>query len=196
MKTLHILITIAVLAIAMPDANAFWPFTRNKEKKENSSTESKRSDQNGIIVENSVEGEKTPVPEVTVPGSSNVVNVNIGKPEQPYKRQTNVEAESKGNIAEQSEEESWYKKKFPMWMALIGTGVGIFIVFAAIKYGRKSSPAVDQAWGYMDEKLAEWIRQARERSMSSADPVEMARFNAEIAELEAERGRVAGKKRK
>lgn len=103
-----------------------------------------------------------------------------------------LEIHDRATVAGQSHEEAkgWYKQTVPLWVSLIGLGVGILIFFFAIKYARKSSPAVDAAWGAADNAVAGVIRNLRAKAVASTDAEELARLNGHIAELEGDRGRM------
>lgn len=81
--------------------------------------------------------------------------------------------------------------KLSLGAKLILTGVGIFILTAAILLAWRylKGTAIGQAAALADDVLARRIRALRERSTLSTDAAEIARAQAEIAELEAERGR-------
>jgi len=80
--------------------------------------------------------------------------------------------------------------KWPLWISLLGGAAGIFAIVWVIKYVRKMHPAIDQAWAYGEDVLARQIRKKREQSASEQDANKRAALQAEIAELESERGRM------
>jgi protein subunit release factor B len=80
--------------------------------------------------------------------------------------------------------------KWPLWISLLGGAAGIFAIVWVIKYVRRMHPAIDQAWAYGEDVLARQIRKKREQSASEQDANKRAALQAEIAELESERGRM------
>lgn len=70
----------------------------------------------------------------------------------------------------------------------VGLGLLAVVVFGIVWVVRRYSVAADLAWRELDRSLADKIQRARTRAATTGDPMEMARANAEIAELERERG--------
>lgn len=81
----------------------------------------------------------------------------------------------------------------PLFVKLIGAAIGLGLLFFVIKwivsYLRKSSPAIDAAFQAGDELAAKWINEARHEAMATTDPNALAKLNARIAQMEADRGK-------
>jgi hypothetical protein len=76
-------------------------------------------------------------------------------------------------------------------LGLLAAGVlACIIVFGIL---RRKFVALDQGIRFADESIASRIRAARERASATRDESDMARANAEVAELESLRGRLLAK---
>lgn len=174
-------------------------------------------------IEKIIEGEKAPVPVVTPPpnitvsGTSNSVAVNIGVsagdwqgPVHPgvlnddgartwtsrpvYRASTKIDSTSTqgGNSAEEAT--SLMKKKIPLWVALIGGGIGILILVFAIRYALtalKSSAAGAAALSAADNGMAGVVKMLESHASSSTDPNHTSMLQTIAKELESARGKAA-----
>jgi len=107
-----------------------------------------------------------------------------------------LELHDVARVASQGQEQAraWYKQTVPVWVTLCGCGVGIIIIVFAVKYARRSSPAIDAAFGWADQEMAGVIRGLKARAAASTDHEELADLNGHVAELEAARGRIAARR--
>jgi hypothetical protein len=68
--------------------------------------------------------------------------------------------------------------------------IGMLAVLFAINRVRKSSLAVNAAYQTFDSVLAGQIRSIRERAILSTDNQTISMLNSQIADIEAQRGRL------
>jgi hypothetical protein len=79
----------------------------------------------------------------------------------------------------------------PLGVNLILLAIGMLAVIFAINRARNSSLAVNALYQTFDSALAGQIRSVRERAILSTDNQTISMLNAQIADLEAQRGRLA-----
>lgn len=79
----------------------------------------------------------------------------------------------------------------PLGVNLALLGIGILILIFAIRKARQSSLAVDAAYQTFDTVLATQIRSVRDKAILATDNTTISALQAQIAELEAQRGRLA-----
>jgi len=79
----------------------------------------------------------------------------------------------------------------PLGVSIGLLGVGVLIALFAFNRVRKSSLAVNAAYQTFDGILANQIRNVRERAILATDSSTISMLNAQIADLEAQRGRLA-----
>lgn len=79
----------------------------------------------------------------------------------------------------------------PIGVSIALAGIGILILLFAVNRVRKSSLAVNAAYQTFDTVLAQQIRAVRERAILATDNSTISMLNAQIADLEAQRGRLA-----
>lgn len=95
-------------------------------------------------------------------------------------------------------EKGWWtfseEDSYPLFVKLIGLAVGLFMLGLLVWAWRKQSAAVDQAYQAADEALARQIKKRRERAQETTDTREIAHNAVSIADLEAERGKLRGKR--
>jgi len=153
----------------------------------------KLASQNNALLNRTIDGQKTPpAPNVTVTGSSNSIAVAVNpQPTNTYRETITLNTASNQSASQELESASFFKKKLPMSVALVLFGVGFLILFVVIWLWRRSSVAVNEAYKLADETFASIIRERRNRAMVSTDAAEMSRLNADVAELESHRGRLA-----
>lgn len=181
---------LLLVALVMP-AQAFWPFSKTKREVE--ASEKRGSDQNALAIKSTVNGQPVPVSgAVNVGGTSNSVNVINAPAASPAGYQATNEAHTQSSGAYQNNYSDDYfsKTQLPWSIALIGTGIGIFAIFAAIRYARKTSPAVDAAIGYAEREVADVIRTFEHQARTETDPETLAHTNSTLAELNQARGKI------
>lgn len=81
--------------------------------------------------------------------------------------------------------------KIPLWFGMLMGLVCLAILFGLIAFARSKSAAVDAAFKAGDAKLAGFIAHKRTEAMSTTDPAQLAKINADIAHLESERGKLS-----
>lgn len=79
----------------------------------------------------------------------------------------------------------------PLGVSIALLGIGVLIALFAFNRVRKSSLAVNAAYQTFDGVLANQIRAVRERAILATDSSTISMLNAQIADLEAQRGRLA-----
>lgn len=115
-------------------------------------------------------------------------------PRVPYREATEYESNSGAGATSEKAASDYQKWSIPLGWNLCLLGIGIFVIVAAVNKLRATSAAFNQFYQAADGQVASWIQSARERAQSTKDPEEMARLNAEIAEMEAARGKLLMKK--
>lgn len=97
-----------------------------------------------------------------------------------------------------SKSEGSSETSIPLGVKIALVGIGLLILVFALKslVAWAKGTAIGQAAGYADDMLREVIRRKRAEAAQSTDTAFIARVQAEIAELEADRGRLAAKKGK
>lgn len=188
-------------------------------KKTESSTDTAGSiaASNAITVSRVVHGQQAPAPvtvtppAVTMSGSSNVLTIQyqqpaptlpararsglatrdeIQPPLQEFSEELNVN-QTGGQAATETSKENKKSSWSPaLWLTIAGSGIGLILVAWGIKAVRSSSAAANAAFEAGDQMIAEAIRRVRAKATQSVDPARIAEHNAEIAELEAQRGRL------
>lgn len=129
-----------------------------------------------------------PVGPVTVPA----VRQDVDAPaNQPYREEIRYSSSVDATDKEHSEESLAKFVSIPMGVKLILLSLGILALIFAINRARKSSLAVNSAYQAFDSVLAGQIRGIRERAILSTDSQTISMLNAQIADLEAQRGRLA-----
>lgn len=79
----------------------------------------------------------------------------------------------------------------PLGVSIALLGIGVLIALFAFNRVRKSSLAVNAAYQTFDGVLASQIRAVRERAILATDSSTISMLNAQIADLESQRGRLA-----
>lgn len=147
-----------------------------------------------------------PPPQVTVSGSSNAVSI-VAAPERPapgpsrldpspYREEVTYDSAGEVTAGTQERASASREISLPLGVTLILCALGIIAMLAAFWLVRRSSAAADAAWQAVDQALANRIRAARARAQTETDTAELSRLNAERADLEEERGRLAAHRRK
>ena len=130
--------------------------------------------------------EVSPVPVPRVPATP-----SEGTEQQPYheeiKYASNVDAADTEKTATKDRKEI----SIPIGVSIGLAGVGILILLFAINKVRQSSLAVNAAYQTFDGMLAQQIRSVRERAILATDNSTISMLNAQIADLESQRGRLA-----
>lgn len=101
-------------------------------------------------------------------------------------------------IAEGGEHSTnWYSftESIPLGVKLILLAIGVGMFLAIWLYVRKVSLAAQEAGELADHVLAEQIQRLREKAIAATDHRDIAMHSTEIAALEAQRGRLAKKKK-
>lgn len=152
--------------------------------------------QSGVDIVSKVTETPKPAPTVgtvTVSGENNKVEVTPPPPapvETQDTRETRVNADTKqkGGTSDKYSHVGEDSSSLTIIGWAVGLGLLAAVVFGIVWVVRRYSLAADAAWNELDRSLAEKIQRARTRAATTTDPLEMAKTNAEIAELERERG--------
>lgn len=152
--------------------------------------------QSGVDIVSKVTETPKPAPTVgtvTVSGENNKVEVTPAPPapvETQDTRETRVNAdtEQKGGTSDSYSHVGEDSTSLTIIGYAVGLGLLALVVFGIVWAIRRYSLAADAAWSELDRSLAEKIQRARTRAATTTDPLDMAKANAEIAELERERG--------
>lgn len=144
-----------------------------------------------------VQGSKSP--EIKIGGWGNKVDISGKLPEEqpvvgrdvPYQERIEFKSDLATDNHAQSESDFWSKSTIPMGINLMLLAGGILAVIFAVNRARNASAAANAAFGAADSGLASLIRSLRDRVALTTDPARVAEFQTQIAELEAQRGRLS-----
>ena len=97
--------------------------------------------------------------------------------------------------SETEEESSWFsKKRLPLTLAIVFFGIGLIVLFYAVKLWRASFKSVDVAIGAADTTVAGGIHMIESWLAASTDPNENAKLSALKSHFEKGRGQLNRKK--
>ena len=92
-----------------------------------------------------------------------------------------------------------FSESIPLFVKLIGLAIGLALLAGVVIgvwiYVRRASAAVAASAELADHILAEQIQRLRNKAMAAKDPDEITEHSTEIAGLEAQRGKLARRKR-
>lgn len=111
--------------------------------------------------------------------------------QQPYREEIHYSSNVDATDKEKTSETVSKSVSIPLGVNLILLAIGMLAVLFAINRARKSSLAVNAAYQTFDSVLAGQIRSIRERAILSTDNQTISMLNAQIADIEAQRGRLA-----
>lgn len=85
-----------------------------------------------------------------------------------------------------------FSSTIPLAVKLVLGGIGLFIIIFALKLGWSyiKSTGAGEALSLGDAVLAQQVRKLRERALTATDPTAKAQIAHDMAELEAERGKL------
>lgn len=138
--------------------------------------------------------------EIKIGGLGNKVDVRFPEPP-PQERQiacepaqyqsdTTYSIQRTGKAGIKEDLKGNFDVSIPMGVNLLLLAGGVIAIVIAIKIAKNSSASTKAAFDMADSVIAHRIRAFRERVAQSTDASELARLNAEIASLEADRGRL------
>lgn len=110
--------------------------------------------------------------------------------QQPYREEIHYSSNVDASDKEKTTESISKSVSIPLGVNLILMAMGMLAVLFAINRARKSSLAVNAAYQTFDSVLAGQIRSIRERAILSTDNQTISMLNAQIADIEAQRGRL------
>lgn len=110
---------------------------------------------------------------------------------QPYREEIRYTSDVDAGDKEQNTAQAKKDVSIPLGVNLGLLGIGILILLFALKRVRDSSLSVSAAYTAFDGILASQIRSLRERAMTSTDQSTITMLQAQLVELEAQRGRLA-----
>lgn len=110
--------------------------------------------------------------------------------QQPYREEIHYSSNVDASDKEKTTESISKSVSIPLGVNLILMAMGMLAVLFAINRARKSSLAVNAAYQTFDSVLAGQIRSIRERAIPSTDNQTISMLNAQIADIEAQRGRL------
>jgi hypothetical protein len=111
--------------------------------------------------------------------------------QQPYREEVHYSSNVDATDKEKTTESTSKSVSIPLGVNLILLAIGMLAVIFAINRARNSSLAVNALYQTFDSALAGQIRSVRERAILSTDNQTISMLNAQIADLEAQRGRLA-----
>jgi hypothetical protein len=111
--------------------------------------------------------------------------------QQPYREEIRYASNVDAADAEKSASKERKDISIPIGVSIGLVGIGMLILLFAVNRVRKSSLAVNAAYQTFDGVLAQQIRSIRERAILATDNSTISMLNAQIADLEAQRGRLA-----
>lgn len=145
------------------------------------------------------EGEKSLPYQFEVSGKNNKLELHLPPQpisKEPFRETLDYDEESAETAGSWTSWFSKYKYSIPMGLSICFIGIGILILFFAIRYARKSSVAVDAGFGLADQAIGQLINGVESKLAASTDPAENARLSNERAFLEKQRGKIATAKPK
>jgi hypothetical protein len=111
--------------------------------------------------------------------------------ERPYREEVRYTSNVDAADTEKTDTKDRKEISIPIGVSIGLVGIGILILLFAINRVRKSSLAVNAAYQSFDTVLAQQIRAVRERAILATDNSTISMLNAQIADLESQRGRLA-----
>jgi hypothetical protein len=189
------------LALVLTGCGALLPSTNQRSQSAQESSRSVASQSQSLS--KVVEGQKAP--EIRVGGWGNKVEFRRDRdysgtlPEEmpvlsydlPYRERTEFKSEVDTNNDATSAAHWWSKSTIPMGVNLMLLAGGILAIIFAINRARNASASANALFGAADSGLASLIRSLRDRAALTTDPARVAEFQTQIAELEAQRGRLS-----
>lgn len=175
---------------------------------------------NAFTIKKIIDGEKTQaLPNLTVTGSSNTVNISASPAitssasmthvpiSTPYHESLEVGNSSGQSASSTQESKSKLSVSLPLGIALILSAIGLIGMVIAIKFALNSSAGAKAIAEAADEALAKGARLAKakvaalmDQASKSTDPKvisdahqQMSSIQADISTTEAERGKLAAK---
>lgn len=134
-----------------------------------------------------VQQQQITVPHVEVP-SVKQEQVQDG---QQYREEIRYASNMDANDSEKTATKDKKDISIPLGVSIALLGIGVLIALFAFNRVRQSSLAVNAAYQTFDGVLANQIRSVRERAILATDSSTISMLNAQIADLEAQRGRLA-----
>jgi hypothetical protein len=132
---------------------------------------------------------------VEVQAATNTAVVTPGlvvpPPTLPYREELTFESAVDQDVGTKTDAKAASKVSIPLGVSIGLVGVGLMLLLAAVQLWRRSSAAASAAYAAADSGLATAIRNVRNFSTISTDPLEIAKLKGMEAELEAARGRTA-----
>ena len=110
---------------------------------------------------------------------------------QTYREETHYASNVDAADTEKTATADKKEVSIPIGVSIGLVGIGVLILLFAFNRVRNSSLAVNAAYQTFDGLLAQQIRSVRERAMLSTDNLTISMLNAQIADLESQRGRLA-----
>lgn len=111
--------------------------------------------------------------------------------DQPYREEIRYSSNMDASDTEKSASKENKDVSIPLGVNIALLGIGVLIALFAFNRVRKSSLAVNAAYETFDSVLAGQIRSVRERAILATDNTTISMLNAQIADLEAQRGRLS-----
>lgn len=188
------LLSICLLVLAT-GCSALLPSTNQRSQSAQESSKAVASQSQSLS--KVVQGSKSP--EIKIGGWGNKVDISGKLPEEqpvvgrdvPYQERVEYKSELATDNHAASESDFWSKSTIPMGVNLMLLAGGILAIIFAINRARNASAAANAAFGAADSGLASLIRSLRDRVALTTDPARVAEFQTQIAELEAQRGRLS-----
>jgi hypothetical protein len=115
---------------------------------------------------------------------------SIGK----YREQTDYDSQSGATAQSDKKIEESDKSTIPLWFGVLMGCAALLAVIFVIKYALKQSVAATAIAKAADEQLANWVRDARSRAATETESAKIAALTAEMADLEAARGKLSAAK--
>lgn len=142
-------------------------------------------------VERTTERTMSVVPEmaIAVRQDSNVVAIPLGSSVSEVTKTTTRSSTGAGSRDTAAGSSA---STIPLFVKIIGSGIGLIVLAIGLRWlwNTVKTTALGQGLAAADDLAARHIRKLRERAALATDASEQARLNLDIAELEAERGRL------
>ena len=115
----------------------------------------------------------------------------------PIRETLEISSKSSTDAGTKTNANGTFSQTIPLGVKLTLIGIGIIAIVFGLSFAwkRLKVTAIGQGISLADDVLAGQIRKIRNRAQTSTDPSEIARLNADIADLESERGRTIARSR-
>lgn len=132
---------------------------------------------------------RSSIPQMKVGGWGNKVEIQPGPQSAPFETVVKSSGSTDSSGSDSAEGKQW--TKIPLWVALIGTAVGIAALIAVFKWAKRSSPAVAAAFNAADTEVAALIGKLESQLQTATTDSQKVGILAALADANKARGKIA-----